>query len=103
MPKARQAQRYILIGGAGLLLFGFIMCCSGIRFPFFSAKSELNGHFTADFGITLPSSAVVDRAYRVAYRDQEHVFELHLAPADILVFMKALKAAVADRGYTQQE
>ena len=76
----KPSRKILALAIMGLLLFGFTMCCSGLHFPFFSPRGSLDGHMREDFGIALPASALVDNAYRVAARDPEEVFGIHMRP-----------------------
>jgi hypothetical protein len=86
-------RNVVIFGVAAALALGFVLCCSGIQFPFFNAKGSLNRHLNGDFGVILPNSAVVKESYWVAARDPEHVFKVEMAPADIGPFFASVQAA----------
>jgi hypothetical protein len=91
----KRSTKIVTLTLVGLLLFGFIMCCSGLHLPFIAPRSTLAKHFKNDFGVGLPASAVVDNAYRVAVLDSEEVFGIHMRPADIRPFLHAIRASAS--------
>jgi hypothetical protein len=92
-----KVEKIIAIAGGGLFLIGFLMCCSGIQFPFINPKASLNRHLSDDFATTLPNSTVVEQSYWVGSRDPENVFKLQLSPSEIAPFIERLRAAAKSR------
>jgi hypothetical protein len=96
-----KVEKVIAMGGGALLILGFLMCCSGLQFPFLYAKGSLNGHLDRDFGMKLPPSAVVEQSYWVGARDPEQVFKVQIASTEIGPFFQRLRAT--PKGMTCEE
>lgn len=81
------------------LAFVFLNC-SGLFFPIF--KSGLAKSLNKDFGISLPPSAAVVSADRIALMDTSYYYHVTVTPADVTPFIAALSAAASTRGHHVQ-
>src|SRR2546423_6044331 len=78
-PPSR-AGVYAKRGLAALVASLIVLNCSGLHFPIINPRGDLDGRLRRDLGVPLPPSAVIDQSYRVAYRDPERVYSLHMSP-----------------------
>src|SRR5262245_34115835 len=97
----RSRKRHI-----GIILFVVIAACiCGLlatcmkRYEFRDPHAALADHIFQDFGVSLPKSVKVPKAYWVFARDGEHVFELTLDARDTSLFMDQISAAAKSRKY----
>jgi hypothetical protein len=93
---------YAKRGLAALVASLIVLNCSGLHFPIINPRGDLDGRLRRDLGVPLPPSAVIDQSYRVAYRDPERVYSLHMSPPAVAPFITSLRTAAASRGYHAQ-
>ena len=99
----KHGNKIIVLAVLLLMIGGFLVSFSGIRFPFLDAKGNLNGHLKRDFGAPLPPSAKIERSYWVGSHDPENVFGIQMDAKDIDPFIDSIRAAAKARGYTETD
>jgi hypothetical protein len=71
-----------------------LFCCSGLHFPMWNPAAKLNGRLSRDAGVSLPASARVTEAARVATRDPSEYYKVETPdPAAAAAFVAAVRAA----------
>jgi len=93
-PKRKHYWHRWLVLGA--IVFYFLFCCSGLHWPMWNARGRLAGHLSNDLHLTLPVSAKVVHAVRVATRDPGEYYAVEMNAADIMPFMAQVRTAMTD-------
>jgi hypothetical protein len=82
-----------------LLVTVFILNCSGLAFPLWGARRNLERSFSNDFAVALPTSAVVEKAVYVAQMDKSEFFLVRMPVPDLEGWIAALKTSAQKNHY----
>jgi hypothetical protein len=91
-PRRRRVYGRLLVIGSVLLLFVFF--CSGLHFPFWNARGHLNSRLSDEMQLSLPPSAKVTHAVRVATNDPAEYYAIEMDVADVAPFMAHVRSAL---------
>ncbi|MGC4033536.1 MAG: hypothetical protein QM754_17750 [Tepidisphaeraceae bacterium] len=90
-PIKSKRRYFVWLFAFGLPCFCFLYCCSGMAWPMFHARGRLSGRMSELAGVSLPSSAVVKQAARMAQRDSSEYYDVEMSVADADALFHAIK------------
>jgi hypothetical protein len=99
----RHSNKLIATATVLAILVLFLTNFSLIEYPFLNPRASLNGHLKKDFGLMLPTSAVIEQSYWVGSHDPENVFKIELEAKDIGPFIDAIRAAALKMKYRTED